>query len=190
MSTKPKHASIGKPGTRATIVGAGETKGSATNDAPDADFLKGIDDDADVQRNIDRSISRELEGIAASICGITLRPLSMSEIMRLHEVNNEIMSGKKVGDMHNPAFSAVEFLYMMDADNDPDELARQAFGDPGEWKVHVSRWAVKVEPSDSMVTAVIDFINDATSTRVKSRLPKALQGGKNTEGNDSRRRGR
>ena len=130
---------------------------------------------AEAQDTIDRSLTRDFEGIGPRIAGVSLRPLSMSAIMKLYEVENEIMAGKKVSDMTNSLYSAMEFLFMLDEAGDAKEIARLAFGPRLNWKVAVSVWGEDVEMSDTVVSEVIDFINESTASRVNASLPESLK---------------
>ncbi len=133
------------------------------------------DFDLQDQDLLDKSVSRDLEGVGSYIAGIPIRTLSLSRTMRLHEVKNEIMAGLKVSSMKNPIFSAMEFLYIMDARNDPKEIAKQVFGDSAAWRESVSLWGEEIPMSETIITDVIEFINDSTSTRVKARPPESLK---------------
>lgn len=175
----------------ANPVKDGPAKQPATHTLPvpatitddDTDLLSD-EDREETQLKIDQSITRELEGVGHEIGGVRLRPLSMSAVMRLHEVGNEIMAGKKVMEMSNPVYAAAEFLFSLALENDIDLLVEAAFGPRNEWRKLVAEWAETVAPSDTLVSDVIDFINNTTSTRVKARLPKAMKGS-TSEGNGS-----
>jgi hypothetical protein len=156
----------------------------------DMDRLLGEDScDDDLQMKVDHSITRELEGVGYEIGGVQLRPLSMSAVMRLHQVGNEIMSGKQVKDMANPLYACAEFLYSLALENDHKDVIAAAFGPAEEWRMLVSEWAETVAASETLISEIIGFVNDATSTRVKARLPKAMKGG-SSEGNGFPRLGR
>lgn len=143
-----------------------------------------VDDDAEslnlvsgaqAQEVVDRSLTRDLDGFGPEIANVELRPLSMSAIMKLYEVQNEIMAGKKVSEMTNPLYSAMEFLYTLSLTNDSKEVARLAFGPRLNWKIAVSVWGEDVEMSDTIVSEVIDFINSSTASRVNPSLPDHLK---------------
>lgn len=140
----------------------------------DAEFLN-ASSVAEAQDTIDRSLTREFEGLGPRIAGVSLRPLSMSAIMKLYEVENEIMAGKKVSEMTNSLYSAMEFLFMLDESNEPKEVARLSFGPRMSWKIAVSVWGEDVEMSDSVVSEVIDFINESTASRVNATLPESMK---------------
>lgn len=188
MSKQTKPASPVKPVAKSVSRPAPSlpTPAKGGVDADDLDMLSDADTNA-IQEKIDSSILRELEGFPYQLAGIDLRPLSMSAVMRLHQVGNEIMQGKQVKDMTNPLFSAAEFLYMLAVENPLDEVTKAAFGDKDTWRLKVVEWAETLTPHDNLVGDVIDFINDTSSTRVKGRLPRQLTPtkGEAPEGNGS-----
>lgn len=143
--------------------------------SPDKKGDTDIDIDAHEQDLLDKSVTRDFEGIGPEIAGIRLRTLSLSRTMRLHEVKNEIMAGKKVKDMSNPIYAAMEFLYIMDLSNDPKKIVKQVFGDRDEWREAVNEWGEEIPACDTVVSEVIEFINDSTSTRVKAKPPESLK---------------
>ena len=187
MAAKPRPASPIKPQApvQKSTTKAPPTMPATTAGGIDDEDLDMLDADATAhtQEIIDHALTREFEGVCRVIAGVKLRPLSMSAVMRLHQVNNEILLGKMVKDMDNSVYAAAEFLYSLALENPLEEVVAAAFGDPIAWRIKVSTWAETVVPDENTVNEVIDFVNDSSSTRVKARLPQALAGA-TSEGNE------
>jgi hypothetical protein len=98
-------------------------------------------------------------------------------VMLLHEVGNEIMLGKRVGEMTNPLLAAGEFLFACNAEASLDEMTDLVFNRRDEFKKSVITFCAFIKPSDSLILDVIAYINDATSTRVNAELPASLKNG-------------
>lgn len=139
------------------------------------DKLLEEDENADEQSTLDHSITRDLMGKGPVVCGVELRPLSLAMVMLLHEVGNEIMLGKRVGDMANPLLAAGEFLFACNAKSSLDEVTDLVFNRREEFKKSVIEFCNSLRPSDTLILDVIAYINDATSTRVNAELPDSIK---------------
>ena len=142
------------------------------------EFLDGEGDEAsDEQKALDHSITKDLMGKGPVVGGIKMRPLSLAMVMLLHEVGNEIMIGKRVGEMANPLLAAGEFLFVCNSASSLDDVTDLVFNHRTDFKKKVISFCQTVTPSDSLILDVIAYINDATSTRVNAELPQHMQGG-------------
>lgn len=155
----------------------------------DALGLGDLPDDADTQHGIDTGITRELEGHGPVIGGVRVRPITLSLSLLLREVSNEIMGGKKVGEMDNPLLAAAQFLYLADVSNSLPRSSDMIYNRPDDFRDAVIAWGERVTDISSLVSDVIDYINDSTSTRVTAELPRALRGKGDEEKNGSCRHG-
>jgi hypothetical protein len=157
------------------------TRAAAKKTTTAEDFLdKFLDDDgssSEEQKQLDHSITRDMMGKGPIVGGVELRPLSLAMVMLLHEVGNEIMIGKRVGDMTNPLLAAGEFLFACNAEASLDEMTDLVFNRRSEFKRSVIQFCDSIQPSDSLILDVIGYINDATSTRVTAELPQSFKGG-------------
>jgi hypothetical protein len=131
-------------------------------------------DDAD-QVKLDHAITKDLMGRGPIINGVEMRPLSLAMVMLLHEIGNEIMTGKSVGQMTNPLMAAGEFLFACNAQVSLDEITDLVFNRRAEFKKKVIEFCDAVPPTDSLILEVIAYINDATSTRVNAELPSHMK---------------
>jgi hypothetical protein len=153
---------------------------TAAKKAPAEDFLDKFlegGDDSDEQKKLDHSLTRDFMGKGPVVGGVELRPLSLAMVMLLHEVGNEIMIGKRVGDMANPLLAAGEFLFACNVQTSLDEMTDLVFNRRAEFKRSVIQFCDSIQPSDSLILDVISYINDATSTRVNAELPAPFKGG-------------
>jgi hypothetical protein len=139
------------------------------------DKFLGEDEPVEEQAKLDHSITRELMGKGPVVCGVELRPLSLAMVMLLHEVGNEIMIGKRVGEMTNPLLAAGEFLFACNSESSLDEMTDLVFNRRDEFKKSVIAFCDSLRPSDSLILDVIAYINDATSTRVNAELPASIK---------------
>ena len=126
------------------------------------------------QQAIDNSITRELEGRGCSIVGVPLRPLSLSAVMLLHALQNEIMAGVAVRDMDNPILASLQWLYVMDSRNDLTDVGDVVFGPEERRLPEIIRYGEVIPASAGQAVAaeIISFVNDQASTRVKAEAPK------------------
>ena len=131
-------------------------------------------EDAD-QVKLDHAITKDLMGRGPIINGVEMRPLSLAMVMLLHEIGNEIMLGKSVGQMTNPLMAAGEFLFACNAQVSLDEITDLVFNRRAEFKKKVIEFCDAVPPTDSLILEVIGYINDATSTRVNAELPSHMK---------------
>lgn len=127
------------------------------------------------QSKLDHAITKDLMGRGPIINGVEMRPLSLAMVMLLHEVGNEIMIGKSVGQMTNPLMAAGEFLFACNAQVSLDEITDLVFNRRAEFKKKVIEFCDAVPPTDSLILEVIGYINDATSTRVNAELPSHMK---------------
>lgn len=130
------------------------------------------------QQRIDNSITAELEGRPHTIAGIPICPLSLSAVMLLHALQNEIMAGVRVLDMVNPTLAALQWLYVMDASRELTEVGDVVFGDEAGRLPEFIRYGESIAAADAsaVTTEIIVFVNDQASTRVKAEPPKEFGG--------------
>jgi hypothetical protein len=138
--------------------------------------LDGMGDEADEQERIDQSVTPALELVPVRLHGLTLRPFTLSAVMLLHGLQNEIITGRKIRDMANPIRSAMQFLYVMDDRRSLAEVSRWVNGEEEAREAALLAYGETLAPSDSLVVEIIEYINDQTSTRVNAKVPKAMAG--------------
>jgi hypothetical protein len=186
-NTPIEDVAVGKPAKEAKTPSPKKPT-TAADDLFDRMLASGATVDDAEQSSLDHSITKDLMGRGPIINGVEMRPLSLAMVMLLHEIGNEIMIGKSVGQMTNPLMAAGEFLFACNAQVSLDEITDLVFNRRAEFKKKVIEFCDAVPPTDSLILDVIAYINDATSTRVNAELPSHMQssGGPSDEplGND------
>lgn len=138
--------------------------------------LEKTGDSCSEQERIDQSITPALEGFPIVLHGVILRPFTLSAVMLLHSLQNEIMQGKKVREMANPIHAALQFLYVMDSRLPLLDVSRWVQMDEQEREDALLAYGETLSPSDNLVVEIIEYINDQTATRVNAKLPANLSG--------------
>lgn len=92
--------------------------------------------------------------------GKLLHPFSGGRRLLLKKLKNELITGKGLGDMEDPDFAVLEFLYLHTLT--PEYAPKEVYGDKDKWQMAVYAFACHCTPQlEDEMNAVMEILNRA-----------------------------